>query len=74
MGEYRISKSWLTKRIESDDSDWAWAASQFEHEIQAGDELWHFDEPAPPGIHAGAMGVALVRAGEPIRIAIDAIH
>lgn len=74
MEDYQISKSWLTSRIEPDDSDWAWAAEEFRLEIQRGDEIWQFDEPAPPGINAGAMGVALVRGGEPIRTKITAIH
>ncbi len=74
MGDYRISKSWLTRRIEPDDADWSWASEQLGPDMQPGDELWHFDEPAPPGINAGAMGIALVRGGEPIRTTITAIH
>jgi hypothetical protein len=74
MGDYRISKSWLTRRIEPEDATWSWAAEQLGPAMQSGDELWHFDEPAPPGINAGAMGIALVRGGEPIRTAITAVH
>ena len=74
MEGYRISKSWLTRRIEPEDPDRAWAEGQLGPDIRPGDELWHFDEPAPPGVNAGAMGIALVRDGEPIRTAITAIH
>ena len=42
--------------------------------MDQGDELWQFDEPAPAGINAGAMGVAVVRNGEPIRTTITAVH
>ena len=74
MEEYRVSKSWLTRRVEPEDADWAWAAEQFKPDHREGDELWYFDEPAPPGVNAGAMGIALVRDGEPIRTAITAVH
>jgi hypothetical protein len=74
MGDYRISKSWLTRRIDPEDAAGSWAAEQFGSEMRLGDELWHFDEPAPPGVNAGAMGIALVRDGEPIRTAITAVH
>jgi hypothetical protein len=74
MGDYRISKSWLTRRIELDDSAWSWAVEQFANDMQSGDELWHFDEPAPPGVNSGAIGIAHVRSGEPIRTAITVIH
>jgi hypothetical protein len=71
---YRISKSWLTKRIKPKTPEWSWAAEEFGPELRPGDELWHFDEPAPPGVNAGAIGVALVRDGEPIRTVITAVH
>ena len=74
MEGYRISKSWLTRRIEPGDADWSWAIERLNPDYRDGDEIWHFDEPAPPGINAGAMGIALVRGGEPIRTAITAIH
>jgi hypothetical protein len=28
MGDYRISNSWLTRRIEPDEAAWSWAAEQ----------------------------------------------
>lgn len=74
MEEYRISKSWLTRRVEPEDAEWAWAVDRFRQDYREGDELWYFDEPAPPGVNAGAMGIALVREGEPIRTAITAVH
>jgi len=74
MESDKISKSWLTNRLEPHDGDWARAVEQLRPEIDQGDELWQFDEPAPPGINAGAIGIALVRHGEPIRTTITAIH
>lgn len=74
MESYPISKSWLTKRVKFNDAAWAWAVEQFKPDYRQGDELWYFDEPAPPGVNAGAMGIALVRDGEPIRTAITAVH
>jgi hypothetical protein len=74
MEGYRISKLWLTRRIEPEDPDRAWATGQFLTDVRPGDKLWYFDEPAPPGVNAGAMGIALVRDGEPIRTTITAIH
>ena len=41
--------------------------------LDQGEELWHFDEPAPPGINAGAIGIAVVRNGQPIRTTITGI-
>jgi hypothetical protein len=52
MEEYRVSKSWLTRRVEPQDADRAWAGEQFKPDYQEGDELWYFDEPAPPGVNA----------------------
>ena len=74
MEGYSIRKSWLTSRIEPDDGQWSWAVEQLSPDYLQGDEIWHFDEPAPPGINAGAIGIALVRGGEPIRTVITAIH
>ena len=74
MESYKISKSWLTNRLEPDDDEWAWAVEQLHPDFDQGDELWHFDEPAPPGINAGAIGIALVRRGKPIRTTITAVH
>lgn len=74
MEEYRVSKSWLKRRVEPEGAEWSWAVGQFRPDYREGDELWYFDEPAPPGVNAGAMGIALVRDGEPIRTAITAVH
>jgi hypothetical protein len=74
MDKYRVSKSWLTKRVEPEGPNWAWAIEQFRQDYREGDELWYFDEPAPPGVNAGAIGITLVRDGEPIRTAITAVH
>jgi hypothetical protein len=72
MESYKISKSWLTSRLEPHEEEWAWAIDQLQPDFEQGDELWRFDEPAPPGINAGAIGIALVRHGEPIRTTITA--
>lgn len=74
MDGYWISKSWLTKRINPGDPSWDEAVSKLGPDIRPDDEVWFFDEPAPPGINAGAMGIALVRDGEPISTVIEAIH
>jgi hypothetical protein len=74
MDGYRISKSWLTRKLDPADPAWPRAVEQLCPELDQDDELWHFDEPAPPGVNAGAMGIALVRGGEPIRTTITAIH
>lgn len=74
MEGYRISTSWLTGRVQPNDADWSWAIGQFRQDYREGDELWYFDEPAPPGVNAGAMGIALMRDGEAIKTTITAIH
>ena len=74
MEGYRISKNWLTGKLEPGDPEWSWAVERLRPDFDQGDELWHFDEPAPPGINAGAIGIAVVRNGEPIRTAITDIH
>jgi hypothetical protein len=74
MEGHRISKSWLTRRVEPEGPDWAWAVEQLSPDDREGDELWYFDELAPPGVNAGAIAVALVRDGEPIQTTITAIH
>lgn len=74
MEGYRISKNWLTRKLEPGDPEWSWAVEQLSPDLDQGDELWHFDEPAPLGVNAGAMGTAVVRNGEPIRTTITAIH
>jgi hypothetical protein len=74
MEDYRISKHWLTTKIEPEDPKWSWAVDQLRPEFDTGDELWHFNKLAPPGINAGAMGIALVSNGEPIRTIMTGIH
>ena len=74
MEGYRISKSWLTRNLDPGGPEWSWAVEQLRPYRDQGDELWHFDEPAPPAINAGAMGIAVVRNGQPIRTTITAIH
>ena len=41
---------------------------------QTGDEVWRYDEPAPPGVNAGELGVAIVRAGQPIHAVMLGVH
>jgi hypothetical protein len=60
--------------VEPDDREWQWAVERLHPDPERGDELWHFDEPAPPGANAGAIGIALVREGMPIRTATTTIH
>ena len=67
-------KNWLTRKLDPGDPEWSWAVEQLHPDMDQGDELWQFDEPAPAGINAGAMGVAVVRNGEPIRTTITAVH
>jgi hypothetical protein len=74
MEDYEISKSWLTTRLERHDPDWEWAVEQLYPDFDRNDQLWHFDEPAPPGVNAGAMGIAVVRNGEPIRTTVTGVH
>lgn len=74
MEAYRISKRWLTSKLESGDPEWSRAVEQLRPDFDQGDELWHYDEPAPPVVNAGAMGIAIVRQGEPIRTIITAVH
>lgn len=74
MGGSQVSKSWLTTKLGPGDPEWSWAIEQLCPDLDQGDELWHFDEPAPPDINAGAIGIAIVRNGQPIRTTITAIH
>ena len=54
MEGYRISKSWLTKKLDPGDSEWSWAVERLRPDFDQGDELWHFDEPALPGVNTRA--------------------
>ncbi len=74
MEGYPISESWLERRIDRDSSSWRDLARQFQTELEPGDEIYNFDEPAPEGINAGALGVALVRNGRVIETIITGIH
>lgn len=73
MSSDPIAKAWLRNRLDPGDPEWSWAIEPFEPDFEHGDELWHSDEPAPPGINAGAIGIALVRQGEPSRTTITAM-
>lgn len=61
-----IPAEWLVSRIEPHGPDLHWARETVAERWQPGDEVWEFDEPAPPGINAGETGLALVRGGVPI--------
>jgi hypothetical protein len=74
MEGYRISKHRQTSKLEPGDPEWTWAVERLRPDFDQGDELWHYDEPAPPGVNAGAMGIVVVRPAEPTRTFITAIH
>jgi hypothetical protein len=65
---------WLANRLVPHDPGWVSAVEELHPEIDLGDELWRFDEPASHGINAGATGIALVRYGEPLRTTVTALH
>jgi hypothetical protein len=74
MDGYEISKNWLTTKLDPDDPEWSWAVEQVRPALDQGDELWRYDEPAPPSVNAGAIRVTMVRHGEPFRNTIASIH
>jgi hypothetical protein len=65
MEGYRISRNWLTRRLGPNDHEWSSAVEDREPE---------FDEPAPPGVNAGVIGIAVVRNREPIRTTLTSVH
>jgi hypothetical protein len=67
MAGARISK------LEPGDPGCSWAVERLRPDCDQGDELRHYDETALPGVHAKAMGIAIVRQGGPIRTTITAI-
>jgi hypothetical protein len=74
MDGYEVSKSWLTTKLKPGEPEWSWAVEQLRPELHQGDELWHYDEPAPPSVNAGAIGIAVIRNGQQIRTIIIPIH
>jgi hypothetical protein len=73
-GFHVIPASWLERRLTPEEEEFDRARSQFGSLVQPSDEIWTYDEPAPPGVNAGELGVALVRSGTPIRAIITGIH
>jgi hypothetical protein len=69
-----IPPEWLQRRLSPRSRRYAGWIAELRPRSRPGDEFWTFDEPAPPGIHAGALGVALVRDGVPIEIVVTGIH
>jgi hypothetical protein len=69
MEGYRTSKHRLTSKLEPSDPEWTWAVEQLRPDFDQGDELWHYDEPAPSGVNAGAMGIAMPSCGRASRSA-----
>jgi hypothetical protein len=69
-----IPKNWLCRRLAPDDSDYAYAAERLHKVMRRGDELWSYDEPMPPDVLAGELGVALVRHGVPIHAVMTGVH
>ncbi len=69
-----IPARWLVERVRSGDPEFGPLRAELADFWQAGDEVWRYDEPAPPGVNAGEMGVAIVRAGQPIHAVMRGIH
>lgn len=69
-----LPKSWLKRRLLPGESEYSAARNLLGPHMRDGDELWFYDEPAPPGVNAGELGYALVRSGEPIHWLTTAIH
>jgi hypothetical protein len=44
-------------KADPDDPQWAMAVEQLCPDFDQGDEFWHYDEPAPPGINAERLGL-----------------
>lgn len=69
-----IPRGWLVHKIGKSSRTFATAVDQLRPMMREGDELWFYDEPAPPGVNAGELGVALVRDGSAIHAIIEGIH
>ncbi len=74
MEGYPVFRNWLTRRLRPGRPGWDEALRIFADDYQEGDEIWYFDEPAPPDVNAGAMGICLVRKNQPIRSRIQGLH
>lgn len=69
-----IPGHWLVHKIGKSSRTFATAVEQLRPMMREGDELWFYDEPAPSGVNAGELGVALVRDGSAIHAIIEGIH
>lgn len=76
-----IPRDWLVHKLELSDQEFSTEMYQLRPimyqlrpMMQKGDELWFFDEPAPPDVNAGVLGVALVRDGIPINSVVAGVH
>jgi hypothetical protein len=70
----RIPAEWLVERVAPEAPGFEHYRELFATRWQPGDELWHYDEPAPPGVNAGELGIALVRCGVPIHAVVLGVH
>ena len=59
---FTIPRQWLKRRVTVDDPEYIDIIKSW-RQVKRGDEIWSFDEPAPPGVNAGELGFALVRNG-----------
>jgi hypothetical protein len=69
-----IPAHWLERRVDPEGPEFEQLRAYFGVQWQAGDEVWHYDEPAPPGVLAGELGIVLVRSGQPVHAIVLGIH
>ncbi len=69
-----IPKSWLVRRLKQGDDGFAEPLQRFKALMIDGDEVWFYDEPMPPDVLAGELGLALVRHGTPIHAEMTGVH
>jgi hypothetical protein len=69
-----IPKEWLQGKLDPSSPEYRGLIDQFGPVVQKDDELWMYDEPAPAGVNAGELGVALVRQGRAIHRVMLGVH
>jgi len=73
-GIRRVPESWLVHQLQYGDDEYTYAAKLFRDIAAPSDEIWFYDEPMPPDVLAGELGVALVRNGVPIHAEMTGVH